>query len=118
MAHRVSCPLRARVKGSTCTFCGTDFRARVRLRTHLLSGAAACVAQASSLPLLSPAEEVAENEREREEARGARRRGNHPLDGPPARSFCLICAVTYVRALACVELLALLPTVLVSIRSE
>ena len=84
-AHGVQCPLREKVLGSVCDFCGKDFHARARLRTHLKYGADFCVRSAATLPTLDPGIVEAENARERTEAKSAKARGEHLLRGPPAR---------------------------------
>ena len=84
-AHGVECPLRSRVVGSVCPFCATDFRSRLRVRTHLVRGAASCRARAQSLPVLDSEVCALENARERDDAARARSRGAHPLQGPPRR---------------------------------
>ena len=83
--HEYRCPLRQKVKGTECGTCGKEFWTRLRLRTHIKYGNRVCREAVSWFPDLDPECIEREDRIELEQARVAKAKGNHPLEGPPAR---------------------------------
>ncbi len=75
---------RSVVVGSICPACGVDFHSRIRVCRHLRHGASACVLACANglLPVFSPGEVLAADERDRLEWAARRKAGVRDFAGP------------------------------------